>query len=111
MTKDLPFPLYLTSCSELISDHLPVLIKTGYRSTFHHPPDRPNFKRTDWANFQTHLADQIPFGPKLHNGMDIDTCIDNFSGGILQALAASILKCRQSDDSRPSIPAFRMKYA
>jgi endonuclease/exonuclease/phosphatase family metal-dependent hydrolase len=27
VTRDLPFPVYLTSCSALSSDHLPVLIK------------------------------------------------------------------------------------
>ena len=55
VTKDLPFPVYLTSCFALSSDHLPVLIDTACRSSFPHPPDRPNFRRTDWANFQTHL--------------------------------------------------------
>jgi hypothetical protein len=57
ITKNLPFPVYLTSCSALRSDHLPVLIATTCRSSFQHPPDRPDFGRTDWANFQTHLED------------------------------------------------------
>jgi hypothetical protein len=35
------------------------------------------------------LEDQIPFDPELHNGMAIDTCVENFSGAILKALAAS----------------------
>ena len=52
MTKDLPFPVYLTSCSALSSDHLPVLIDTACRSSFHQSPDRPNFRRTDLANFR-----------------------------------------------------------
>ena len=92
VTKDAPFQVYLTSCSALSSDHLPVLIDTACRSSFHHPPDRPNFRRTDWANFQTHLEDHIPFDPELHNGMAIDTCVENFSGAVLQALAASTPK-------------------
>jgi hypothetical protein len=83
VTKDLPFPVYLTSCSALSSDHLPVLIETACRSSFHHPPYCPNFRCTDWANFQTHLEDQIPFDPELHNGMAIDTCVENFSGAVL----------------------------
>jgi len=29
IVKDLPFPVYLTSCSALSSDHLPVLIDTA----------------------------------------------------------------------------------
>jgi hypothetical protein len=105
VTKDLPFPVYLTSCSALSSDHLPVLIDTACRSSFHHPPDRPNFRRTEWANFQAHLEDQIPFDPELHNGMAIDTCVENFSGAVLQALVASTPKCRPLDDPRPLIPA------
>jgi hypothetical protein len=63
VTKELPFPVYPTSCSALSSGHLPVLIDTACRSSFHHPPDRPNFRRTNWANFQTHLEDKIPFDP------------------------------------------------
>ena len=63
LTKQHPFPLYLTSCSPLSSDQLPVYIDTACRSSFHHPPDRPNFRRTDWANFQTHLEDHIPIDP------------------------------------------------
>ena len=105
VTKDVPFPVYLTSCSALSSDHLPGLIDTACRSSFHHPPDRPNFRRTDWANFQTHLEDHIPFDPEMHNGMAINTCVDNFSGAVLQALTASTPKCHPCDDPRPPIPA------
>jgi len=70
--KDLPLPVFVTSCSALSSDHLPVLIDTACRSSFQHPPDRPDFRRTEWANFQTHLEDQITFDPELHNGKAID---------------------------------------
>jgi hypothetical protein len=73
ITKNLTSPVYLTTCFALSSDHLPVLIDTTCRSSFQHPPDRPDFKRTDWAKFQTHLEDQIPFDPELHDGMAIDT--------------------------------------
>jgi hypothetical protein len=66
ITNDLSSPVYLTSCSALSSDHLPVLIDTTCRSSFQHPPDRPDFRRTLWANFQTHLEDQIPFNPELY---------------------------------------------
>jgi hypothetical protein len=59
ITKNPTSPVYLTSCSALSSDHLPVLIDTTCRLSFQHPPDRPDFRRTDWANFQTHLEDQI----------------------------------------------------
>jgi len=105
MVKDLLFPVYLTSCSALSSDHLPVLIDTMCHSSFQHPPDCPDFRRTDWATYQTHLEDQIPFDPELHNGMAIDTCVENFSGAILKALQASIPKCRLLDDPGPTITA------
>ena len=37
--------------------------------------------------------------------MAIDTCVENFSGAVLQALAASNPKCRQRNETRPPIPA------
>jgi len=55
ITKYLSFPVYLASCSALSSEHLPVLINTACRSSAHLPPDRPDFRRTAWANFATHL--------------------------------------------------------
>ena len=97
--------MYLTSCSALSSDHLPVLIDTMCRSSFQHPPDRPDVRRTDWANFQTHLETEIPFNPELHTSMDNDTCVENFSGAILGALEASTPKLRPIGDLRPQIPA------
>jgi hypothetical protein len=105
LTQNLSFPVYLTSWPALSSDHLPVLIDTACRSSFHHPPDRPDFRCTDWANFQIHLEDEIPFDPEMHNGMAIETCIENFSGAVLKALAASTPNCRPRDDPRPPIPA------
>jgi hypothetical protein len=67
ITKDLLSTVYLTSCYALSSDHLPVPIDTACRSSFKHPPHPPDFRRTEWASFQTHLEDQIPFNPELHN--------------------------------------------
>jgi hypothetical protein len=89
ITRDLPSSVALTSCSTLSSDHFHVLIGTGWRSSFQHPPDRLDVRRTDWANFQTHLQAHIPLNPELNNGKDIDTCVENFSGAILRALAVS----------------------
>jgi hypothetical protein len=82
-----------------------VLIDTTCRSSFQHPPDRPDFRHTEWAKFQVHLEDQIPFDPELHNGIANDTCVEIFSGAVLKALAASTPKCRPRDDPRPPIPA------
>jgi len=61
--------------------------------------------RTDWANFQSHLEELIPFDPELVNEMAIDTCVENFFGAVLSALAASNPKRRARDDPRPSITA------
>jgi len=97
--------VHLTSCSALSSDHLPVLIDNMCRSSFQYQPDRPDVRRTDWAKFQTHLEAEIPFNPELHNGMDIDTCVEDFSGAILGALEASTTKRRPIGDPRPQIPA------
>jgi hypothetical protein len=54
---------------------------------------------TDCANFQTHLEAEIPFNPELRNDMAIDTYVENFSGTVLKALAASTPKCHPSDES------------
>ena len=47
--------------------------------------------------------------------MAIDMLVENFSGAVLQALAASNPKCRPRDDPRPPIPdgnqdEIRLKY-
>ena len=105
IVKVLPFQVYLISCSALSSDHLPVRIDAACCSSFHHPPDGHDFRRTEWANFQNHMEDQIPFHPELHNGMAIDTCFENFYGAVLKSLSASTPKFRPRDDPRPSIPA------
>jgi len=43
--------------------------------------------------------------PELHNGMAIDTWVENFSRAILEALKASTPTCCLRDDPRPPIPA------
>ena len=53
------------------------------------PSGSSDFRRSDWDNFQTHLEDQISFDPELHNGMVIESCVENFSGAVLKVLAAS----------------------
>ena len=90
-------------CTEL--GPRPVLTDTAFRSSFNHPPDCPDFRRTDWTYFQNRLEDQIPFNPELHNELEINTYVENYSGAVLKALAASIPKSRPRDDQRPPIPA------
>jgi len=69
LTKNVSFPVYLTLWSAINSDHIPVPVQNVSRSTFHHPPDRPDFRRTDSANFHTHLEELIPFDPKFQDEM------------------------------------------
>ena len=83
ITKNLSIPVYLTSCSAISYD----------------------FKCTAWASFQTQLEELIQFDSELHNEMDIDTCVQNFSGAVLKALAASTPKRCPRDVPRPPIPA------
>jgi hypothetical protein len=78
---------------------------TESNQSFHHPPDHADFRRTDWAKFQTYLEHKVTFDTDLHNEMAIDTCVENFSGAVLKALAVSTPKCRPRDDPRPPIPA------
>jgi len=105
ITKNLSFPVYLTSCSALSSEHLPVLIDTSCRSSFLNPPDRPDFRCTDWASFQTQLEELIPSDSELQKEMAIDKYVENFSGAVLKTLAASTPKRRPRDNPRPPIPA------
>jgi hypothetical protein len=50
------------------------------------------------------LKYQIPFDPESHDGMAIDTYVENFSGAVLKALVTSP-KRRPRADPRPPIQA------
>jgi hypothetical protein len=102
ITRHLPFSVHLTSCSALSSDNLPVLIDTVSRSSFQYPRVRPDYRRTDWANFKAHLEAEILFSTQLHNDMAIDTFVKNFSGAVVKALAPSTPKRRPRGD--PWVP-------
>ena len=71
ITMKLSSSVYLTSKYTLSSDHFLVVTDTACRSSFQHKTYRPDFRRTDWAKFQTHLEDQIPFNLELHNELAI----------------------------------------
>jgi hypothetical protein len=58
ITKDPTLPVYLTVCSALSSDHLPVLIGTTCQSSFPNLLDRPGYRRTDWVKFQVTLEER-----------------------------------------------------
>jgi hypothetical protein len=105
ITKKFSFLVYLASCLALSSNLFPVILDTVCRSSFHHPPDRADFRPTDWANFQTYLENQFPFDPGLHNEIAFKTCVENFSVAVLKALAVSTTKCRSRGDPRLPKPA------
>jgi hypothetical protein len=48
---------------------------------------------------------KLPFNLGLHNDVAIDTCVENFSGTILKALAASNPRRRPHDNPRAPIQA------
>jgi hypothetical protein len=105
LTKNLRTPVHLTVCSALSSDHLPVLIDTTCRSSFLNPPDRPDFKRTDWPRFQACLDNVIPFNTETTDEAGIDTCVESLTSAISGALEVSAPKSRPHADPRPPIPA------
>jgi hypothetical protein len=81
--------VYLTACSALSSHHLPVLIGTRCQSSFLNLPDLPDYRRTNWVKFQASLENRLPSIPKLPNKVEIDTCVEELSIAIVQALVAS----------------------
>jgi hypothetical protein len=87
--------VYLFSCSVLSSDHLPIIIDTTCHSPFLRPPNHPDFRPIDWADFQAHLEDEIPINLDVHKVVEINTCIENLSGTtVMKALIASTPNCR-----------------
>jgi hypothetical protein len=72
VVKDFVLPVYLTVCSALSSDHLPILKDTTCRSSFQNLLDRPDFTRMDWAAFQACLVDRLPGNPVIKDERAID---------------------------------------
>jgi hypothetical protein len=105
ITRDLVFPVHLTTCSALSSDHLPVLMDTQFRSSFLSPPDRQDFRKTNWSKFQACLEAGMSTSPDLPNEGAIDVCVKELTGAISKALANFSPKCRPRADPRPSLPA------
>ena len=62
ITKDLVTPVYLTTCTALSSEHLPVLIEMRCQSCFLNPPD---LRRTDWSIFHRLPEAWFPTNPEL----------------------------------------------
>jgi hypothetical protein len=70
--KDFVLQVYLTVCSALSSDQLPVLIDTTCRSSIQNLLDRPDFTRMDRAAFQACLDDRLPGNPVVNDEEAID---------------------------------------
>jgi len=105
LTEDLASPVYLTTCSALSSDRLPILIDTQCRSFFLSLADRPDLRRTDWPKFHACLEAGLPSNPDLPNEVAIDACVKEMSSAISKALTDSTPKCRPRADPRLSLPA------
>jgi hypothetical protein len=98
-------PVYMTTCSALSSDHLPVLIDTQCRSSFFNPPERPDLRKTDWTRFQACLENGVPSNPDLLYEVAIDSCVKELSSAISKVLTDSTPKSRPRADPRPPMPA------
>jgi hypothetical protein len=105
VVKDFFLPVHLTVCAALDSDHLPILIDTSCRSSFHNLPDRPDFTRRDWAAFQACLEHRLPGNPVVVDEDAIDKCFEELTSAIHEATAASAPRRRPRADPRPPLPA------
>jgi hypothetical protein len=105
ITIDLVIPVHLTTCSALSSDHLPILIDTGCRSSFLNLPNLLDLRNIDWSKFQACLETGLSSNHGLPNEVAIGACVKGLSSAISKALADSTPKCRPRHDPRPSIPA------
>jgi hypothetical protein len=76
VVKDFVLPVHLTVCAALSSDHLPILIDTSCRSSFHNMPDRPDFTRMDWVAFQACLQHRLPGNPVVVDEEAIEKCLE-----------------------------------
>jgi hypothetical protein len=90
IVKEFVLPMYLTICSALSSDHLPILIDTTCRSSSQNILDRPDFMRMDWAAFQACLDDILPGNPVVNDEEAIDKCVEELTSTIQEATAASV---------------------
>jgi hypothetical protein len=105
VVKDFVLPVHLTVCTALSSDHLPILIDTSWRSSFHNLPDRPDFTRRDWTAFHACLEHRLPGNPVVVDEEAIDKCLEELTSAIHDASAASAPRRRPRADPRPPLPA------
>jgi hypothetical protein len=105
VVKDFVLPVHLTVCAALSLDHLPILIDTSCRSSFHNLPDRHDFTRMDWAAFQACLEDRLPGNPMVVDQEAIEKYLEELISAIHEATAASVPRRRPRADPPPPLPA------
>jgi hypothetical protein len=105
VVKDFVLPVYLTVCSALSSDHLPLLIDTTCRSSFKNLLDLLYFTRMDWAAFQACLDVRLPGNPVVNDEEAIDKYVEDLTSAIQEVTAASAPKRRPRAEPRPPPPA------
>jgi hypothetical protein len=111
VVKDFFLPVHLTVCTALSSDHLPILIDTSCRTSFHNLPDRPDYTRMDWAAFQACLEHSLPGSPVVVDEEPIDNFLEELTNAVSEATAASAPMHRPRAVPWSFIPlVFRMKY-
>jgi len=81
IAKDRFTLVYLTKCSGLNADQLPVLISTRYQSSFLNPLDCPDL-RTDWPKFHSSLEDGLTSNPDLLNEVACVACVKKLCGKV-----------------------------
>ena len=85
VAKDLVFPVYLTTCSALSSDHLPIPVDTQCRSSFLSLTEHPDL-RTDLSKYQACLEAGLPSNPGIPNEVVFDACVKELSSAISKKL-------------------------
>jgi hypothetical protein len=105
VVKNIVLPVYLTVCSALSSDQLPILIDTTCRSSFQNLLDLPDFTRMDWDAFQACLDNRLPGNFVVNDEEAIDKCVKELTSFIQEATAASAPRRRPRADPRSPIPA------
>jgi hypothetical protein len=83
--KDFVVAVHPSACSALSSNHLPILIDTSCRSSFHNLPDRTDFTRMDCAAFQASLQDRLSGSPVVVDDEAIDKCVEELTSAIQEA--------------------------
>jgi hypothetical protein len=105
VVKDFFLPVHLTVYAALSSDHLPILIDTSCRSSFHNLTERPDFTHMDWAASQACLEDRLPGNPVVVDEEAIDKCLEVVTSAIHEATMESAPSHRPRADPRAPLLA------